>query len=447
MPTPTGDRFLERDDILSWGRVVRQPQHVARPSFLDELPSLVAEPGWNSKLAVGLRRSYGDSCLNSAGALLDATSLNRVMVFDPKSGRLQAEAGLSLSDLLRLVVPQGWFLPTTPGTRFVTLGGAVANDVHGKNHHGAGTFGTSVVGLGLLRSDGRRLKLTAEIEPELFCATIGGLGLTGVIEWVEFQLAPIRSAILDVEIVPYGSLDEFWLVAEDSVGRFEHTVAWIDCLSTGASAGRGIFTRANWAEDGQLYAHDDRKFKSLPFDFPSFALNELSVAAFNELYYRVHRRKQGKVRQHYSAFFYPLDAIHNWNRLYGSRGMLQYQCAIPWGNERACMRALLDDIARSGQASFLAVLKTFGERPSPGMLSFPRPGPTLALDFPNRGPETLAVMSRLDDIVCEAGGALYPAKDGRMPADMFKLAYPRWEEFAAHKDPQMSSDFWRRVAG
>jgi FAD/FMN-containing dehydrogenase len=446
MPTSTGDRFLERDDILSWGRVVRQPQHVARPSFLDELPSLVAEAGWNSKLAVGLRRSYGDSCLNSAGALLDATSLNRVMVFDPKSGRLQAEAGLSLSDLLRLVVPQGWFLPTTPGTRFVTLGGAVANDVHGKNHHGAGTFGASVVGLGLLRSDGRRMKLTPKIEPELFGATIGGLGLTGVIEWVEFQLGPIRSASLDVEIVPYGSLDEFWSVAEDSVSRFEHTVAWIDCLSTGASAGRGIFTRANWAEDGQLYAHDDRNFKSLPFDFPSFALNGLSVAAFNELYYRVHRRKQGKVRQHYSAFFYPLDAIHNWNRLYGSRGMLQYQCAIPWGHERACMRALLNEIARSGQASFLAVLKTFGDRQSPGMLSFPRPGATLALDFPNRGPETLAVMSRLDDIVREAGGALYPAKDGRMPADMFKFAYPRWEEFASHKDPQMSSDFWRRVA-
>jgi FAD/FMN-containing dehydrogenase len=445
--TPTSDRFLERAEILSWGRVVRQPQYVARASFRDELPSLVAEPGWNSKLAIGLRRSYGDSCLNSAGALLDATGLNRVIAFDPPSGRLRAEAGLSLSDLLRVVVPHGWFLPTTPGTRFVTLGGAVANDVHGKNHHGAGTFGASVTGLGLLRIDGRRLKLTREIEPELFCATIGGLGLTGVIEWVELQLVPIRSAFLDVEIVPYGSLDEFWSVAEASVGGFEHTVAWVDCLSTGASAGRGVFTRANWAEDGQLDLHDDRTFKSLPFDFPGFALNGLSVAAFNEFYYRVNRRKQGKVRQHYSAFFYPLDAILNWNRLYGSRGMLQYQCAIPWGNERVCMRALLDEIARSGQASFLAILKTFGDRPSPGMLSFPRPGATLALDFPNRGPETLAVMSRLDDVVREAGGALYPAKDGRMPADMFKLAYPRWEEFAAHKDPQMSSDFWRRVSG
>jgi FAD/FMN-containing dehydrogenase len=445
--SPTEERFLERADILSWGRVIRRPQRVARPSFRDELPGLISDPEWKSKLAIGLRRSYGDSCLNSAGALLDATSLDRVIAFDPHSGRLQAEAGISLSDLLRLVVPHGWFLPTTPGTRFVTLGGAVANDVHGKNHHGAGTFGASVTGLGLMRSDGRRLKLTPELEPELFCATIGGLGLTGVIEWVEFQLAPIRSANLDVEIVPYGSLDDFWSVAEESVGRFEHTVAWIDCLSRGASAGRGVFNRANWAEDGQLHVHDDRTFRSLPFEFPSFALNRSSVGGFNEFYYRLHRLKQGKVRQHYSTFFYPLDAIHNWNRLYGSLGMLQYQCAIPWGNERACMRALLDEIARSGQASFLAVIKTFGDRPSPGMLSFPRPGATLALDFPNRGPETLAVMGRLDDIVREAGGALYPAKDGRIPADMFKLAYPGWEAFAAHKDPQMSSDFWRRMEG
>jgi FAD/FMN-containing dehydrogenase len=169
------------------------------------------------------------------------------------------------------------------------------------------------------------------------------------------------------------------------------------------------------------------------------------VRAFNEFYYDVHRMKAKRALQHYSSFFYPLDAIHNWNRLYGSRGMLQYQCVIPWGDERAVMRVLLDEIARSGQASFLAVLKTFGDRPSPGLLSFPRPGATLALDFPNRGESTLALMGRLDAIVREAGGALYPAKDGRMSADMFKRSYPRWETLAALKDPMMNSDFWRRV--
>ena len=437
--------YLKRDDVLSWGRVVRQPQFVARPHFRDELPELISEPGWASKLAIGLRRSYGDSCLNGGGALIDTTGLDRFIAFDPKSGRLKAEAGISLSSLLRVIVPHGWFLPTTPGTRFVTLGGAVANDVHGKNHHRAGTFGANVAGLGLLRSDGRRLTLTDQIEPELFCATIAGLGLTGVMEWVELQLVPIRSAYLDVEILPYASLDDFWSLAEASVGQYEHTVAWIDCMSRGARAGRGVFTRANWAEDGRLDVNEDRVVKTLPFELPTFPLKRLSAAAFNEFYYSVHRLKKKKLRRHHSVYFYPLDAIANWNRFYGSPGMLQYQCVIPMGNERAGMRALLDEIARSEQASFLAVIKTFGDRPSPGMLSFPRAGATLALDFPNRGEETLTLMGRLDEIVRGAGGALYPAKDGRMPAAMFRSAYPRWEAFAAHKDPHISSDFWRRV--
>lgn len=438
-------QFVERADLLSWGRVVRERQFVARAQFRDELARIIAEPGWNSKLAIGLRRSYGDSCLNSAGAVIDATGLDRFIAFDAETGRLRAEAGLSLSNLLRLVVPQGWFLPTTPGTRFVTLAGAVANDVHGKNHHRAGAFGCSIRALGLLRSDGRRLTLSPECEPELFAATIGGLGLTGVIEWVELQLAPIGSSYLDVEIVPYENLDAFWSHAADSVGSHEHTVAWIDCLTRGAREGRGVFTRANWADDGRLDVHDDHTLKNAPFDFPRFALSKFSVTVFNEVYYQIRRLTRKCSRQHYSSYFYPLDSVQNWNRIYGARGMLQYQCVIPWGNERNAMRLLLDQISQSGQASFLAVLKTFGNRASPGMLSFPRPGATLALDFPFRGSETLLLMDRLDSVVREAGGALYPAKDGRMPADMFKRAYPRWEAFAAQKDPAMSSNFWRRM--
>jgi FAD/FMN-containing dehydrogenase len=446
MTQPLGERFVERADVLSWGRVVRQPQRVAKPFFRDELPQLIADPRWESKLAIGLRRSYGDSCLNSAGAVIDTTGLKRFIAFDRQSGRLRAEAGASLSNVLQLVVPHGWFLPTTPGTRFVTLGGAVANDVHGKNHHRAGAFGASILAIGLQRSDGRRMTLTPKLEADLFSATIGGLGLTGVIEWVELQLVPIRSAYLDVEIVPYDNLDAFWALAQESVAKFEHTVAWVDCLSRGTRQGRGIFTRANWADDGDFAVHDDRTFKSVPVDFPSIALNKLTVTAFNELYYNGHRRKPKKNRQHYSKYFYPLDSVLNWNRFYGSRGMLQYQCAIPSGDQRVVMRALLEEIARSGEASFLAVLKTFGDLPSPGMLSFPRPGATLALDFPNRGEETLTLMGRLDAIVSKAHGALYPAKDGRIPADMFKRSFPRWEAFAAQKDPQMNSDFWRRVA-
>jgi FAD/FMN-containing dehydrogenase len=442
-PEPVRPRFVDRGDIVSWGRVDRRPQHWARAHFRDEIIDLLADPTWPEKLAVGLRRSYGDTCLNSAGALIETTGLDRLIAFDPGAGRLRAEAGVTLSDALKIIVPHGWFLPTTPGTRFVTLGGAVANDVHGKNHHSAGAFGSSVIALGLLRTDGSRIAATASTEPDLFRATIGGLGLTGVIEWVEFALAPIRSAVLDVEIIPFGSLEAFWPLASESVGSHEHTVAWIDCATSG---GRGVFSRANWAASGGLAVHHDRSLRAVPFDFPGFALNRLSIGAFNELNYRLSGMKAARQTQGYETYFYPLDSIRNWNRLYGARGMRQYQCVIPPGEERAALPALLAEIARAGQASFLAVLKTLGDKPSPGLLSFPRAGTTLALDFPNRGESTLALMSRLDAIVREAKGALYPAKDGRMPADMFRLSFPAWEAFARLKDPGMNSDFWRRVS-
>lgn len=437
--------FVQRTDVLSWGRVVRQPQFVARPHFRDELPGLVGGTGYKSRLAVGLRRSYGDSCLNGAGALIDMRDLGRFILFDAGTGILRAEAGTDFSEILHLAVPKGWFLPVTPGTRFVTLGGALANDVHGKNHHRAGSIGRHIRAFGLLRSDGGRLTVSPGENASLFAATIGGLGLTGVIEWVELQLAKIGSAYLDVETVPYENLDGFWALAEDSAQRFEHTVAWIDCAARGANTGRGIFSRANWASDGVYDVHDDRTWKSVPLDAPGFALNRFTIAAFNAVYHRVNSAKAGWSRQHYRPFFYPLDAVLHWNRLYGRRGMLQYQCAIPRDNERDATRALLDVIVASGQGSFLAVLKTFGELTSPGLLSFPRPGATLALDFPNRGRATLELMARLDAIVKEAGGALYPAKDGRMTGELFRQSFPRWELFLKEKDPAMESDFWRRV--
>jgi L-gulonolactone oxidase len=435
-------RFAERGDILSWGRVDRRLQHWARPQFRDEVGELLRDPAWPNKLAIGLRRSYGDSCLNSGGGLIETTGLDRLIAFDPLSGRLRGEAGLSLSEALKLIVPRGWFLPTTPGTRFVTLGGAVANDVHGKNHHRAGSFGANVLALGLHRSDGGGVIVTPETHPDLFRATIGGLGLTGVIEWVEIALVPIASAFLDVEIASFENLEEFWFLAAESVATHEHTAAWIDCA---ASRARGVFTRANWAPSGGLAPHEDNSLCVIPFEFPGFALNRLTVGAFNEFYYRRHKMKAAKHKQDYQTYFYPLDSVRSWNRLYGVRGMRQYQCVIPSGEERVALPALLAEIARTGQASFLAVLKTFGDKPSPGLLSFPRPGTTLALDFSVRG-ETLSLMSRLDAIVREAKGALYPAKDGRMPADMFRLSFPHWETLARLKDPATSSDFWRRVS-
>jgi L-gulonolactone oxidase len=398
----------------------------------------------DTRLAVGLRRSYGDSCLNSEGVVIDTRGLDRFIAFDELTGILRAEAGVSLSQVLRLAVPRGWFLPTTPGTRFVTLGGALANDVHGKNHHRAGSFGCYVRCFGLVRTDGFRGTVTPDGDPSLFAATIGGLGLTGVIDWIEIQLERIPSAFLEVEIVPFGNLDEFWALADESATHFEHTVAWIDAISRGAHFGRGVFSRANWRSGGGLKVHSDREWKRLPLETPPFLLNRFSVGVFNTLYCMTN--KAGRCAQHYAAFFYPLDGIQHWNRLYGQRGMYQYQCVVPPDSAHQAVHSLLKEITRSGQASFLAVLKTFGERVSPGLLSFPRLGATLALDFPNRGDDTLQLMSRLDAIVKGAGGALYPAKDGRINVEMFRRSFPKWEEFVRYGDKGLSSDFWRRVA-
>ena len=426
--------------------MLRARHAVARPQWRDELPALIAEgvAGSRKLLAAGLRRSYGGSGLNPEGAVIDMTGLDRAIAFDTQTRRLRAEAGMSFDAALRLLVPRGFFLPVTPGTRFVTLGGAVANDVHGKNHHHAGTFGRWVRRLGLLRSDGSGVELGPDDSSGLFAATIGGLGLTGVINWVELEAIPIASAMMDVEIIPFGALDEFFSLTAESDAAFDYTVAWIDCLAAGGALGRGVFSRGRHAQSGPL-ATKPRTGRSLPFDLPGFALNRLSVKGFNALYYGNARRKAGRTTIPYEPFFYPLDAIANWNRMYGKRGFYQYQSVVPADAARDATREMLVAIAASGAGSFLAVLKTFGDIPSPGMLSFPRAGVTLALDFANRGAATLALMGRLDAIVLEAGGRLYPAKDGRIPAAVFRAGYPNWDEFARHVDPGFSSHFWRQV--
>jgi FAD/FMN-containing dehydrogenase len=439
--------FPASTDWTSWGRVIRQPHRIARPFWRDQIPQLIAEAGAEnlSVLPVGLGRSYGETCLNPEGGLIDMTGVDRLMTLDVESRTLRADAGASLDDILKVIVPKSLFLPVTPGTRFVTLGGAVANDIHGKNHHGAGTFGRWVRRLGLLRSDGATLELGPDDATGLFAATIGGLGLTGLITWVEIELIPIASAMMDVETVPFGGLDGFFSLAAESEDAFDYTVAWVDCLARGADFGRGIFTRARHAPTGLLTAGRGGG-PALPFDLPSFALNATSIRAFNALYAWNGRRKAGTARTHYQPYFYPLDAIQGWNRMYGKRGLYQYQSVVPAPVAREATRAMLEAISAAGQGSFLAVLKTFGDLPSPGLLSFPMAGTTLALDFPNRGAETLALMGRLDAIVREAGGRLYPAKDGRIPRDMFIATSPALDRFKPHIDPRFSSLFWRRVA-
>jgi len=440
-------QFTPSDRLMSWGRVMRARHLVASPRFLDDLPSLVAEAVRrdNKGLAVGLGRSYGDSGLNPNGAIIAMRGLDRLHAFDREQGVLRADAGLSLDALIGLAAPLGFFPAVVPGTRFVTLGGAVANDIHGKNHFSAGAFGRHVRRLSLRRTDGARIELGPEDETGLFAATLGGLGLTGVIEWVELALKKIPSGFIDAEDIVFGSLAEFFAIADESDATHEYTVAWIDCTSSGGALGRGIFSRGNMATEGGYPRNPAPGRLRVPVEFPRYALNALTLRAFNALYFAAKRASAGKRRAPYAPFFFPLDAIGDWNRLYGREGMYQYQCVIPPGVRVEAIGALLEAIARSGQGSFLAVLKTFGPLISPGMLSFPREGVTLALDFSNRGAETLALFDALDKIVHSAGGRLYPAKDGRISAAMFAAGYPNVPEFCKHLDPGLSSSFWRRV--
>jgi FAD/FMN-containing dehydrogenase len=437
--------FFSRSDVLPWGRIPRTDTRVARPWFRDELGALVADgsAASNHVLASGLRRSYGDSCINGDGATIDMTGLDRFVSFDRSTGLLVAEAGVSLAEILKVIIPAGYFLPVTPGTKFVTLGGAVANDVHGKNHHRAGTIGRWIRRLDVMRSDGAERSLFPEDTTGAFAATIGGLGLTGVITRVALRLLPVASSSMNVETIPFRDLSEFFALAAQSAATHDYTVAWVDCLARGCTLGRGIFTRARHGNDGQFQVRS-RRGPSVPLNAPGVLLNRLSLSVFNEIYYHL----TGRPRQatiSYDPFFYPLDAIGNWNRLYGRRGFYQYQSVVPPANAGPATAEMLRTIAGSGQGSFLAVLKTFGDIPSPGLLSFPMQGTTLALDFANHGPSTVALLDTLDAIVREAGGRLYPAKDGRLPPAMFQAGYPGLEQFKAHIDPGMSSTFWRRM--
>ncbi|MGB3809095.1 MAG: FAD-binding oxidoreductase [Parvibaculum sp.] len=402
-------------------------------------------------LPYGSGRSYGDSCLNDGGALLDARGLDKFISFDEEAGVLTCEAGVTLGSIIDLVLPKGWFLPVTPGTKFVTVGGAIANDVHGKNHHREGTFGQHVMAFELLGSDGGRRVCSVRENADLFAATIGGLGLTGFVTWATIGLKRAPSAFLVGQSIKFGNLDEFFSLSASSASTHEYNVAWIDCLGAGASLGRGIFMRANQANAEEVSARGGKARRHLPlmvpFTPPVSLVNRLTLKPFNWAYYnRQQARSVGKL-WHYGSFHYPLDAIGGWNRIYGPKGFLQYQCVVPAVDQRRVSEALLDEISRSGQGSFLVVFKTFGECASPGMMSFPMAGTTLALDFPILGPSTFALLDRLDAIVVEAGGRIYPAKDARMSAEAFRRGYPRLEEFQRFIDPRFSSSFERRVMG
>ncbi|MBW1668563.1 MAG: FAD-binding oxidoreductase [Deltaproteobacteria bacterium] len=429
--------------VSSWGRLSAEPHRVVElhdPFIVKDFLSHGPLPG----LAYGMGRSYGDVCLNPGGTLWVTTRLNHFMAFDDRAGRLVCEAGVLLRDIQRLAVPRGWMLPVTPGTQLVTVGGAIANDVHTKNHHVMGSFGDHVRNLTLIRTDGEVIRCGPNERSDWFAATVGGLGLTGVIIQAEIQLRRVAGPWLETEIVPYGNLDEFFRLADDSEADWEHTVSWIDCISGGG--GRGLFLRGNPTSPGNLPEPKGCNV-TVPFVPPFSLVNRLSLRLFNMAYYHAKKRRAGRAVRHYEPFFYPLDNVLEWNRMYGPKGFFQYQCVVPRKVGKIAIQTILKEISRSGDGSFLAVLKTLGNRQSIGMLSFPQPGVTLALDFPNKGTHTYKLLERLDAIVYEAKGRLYPAKDSRMPKQLFELGYPRLKEFLKYRDPGISSGFSRRVMG
>ena len=413
----------------SWGRYPRATQTVQTMRWRSDVPRF----GAAKVLPRGQGRSYGDSCLNDGGVLISTAGLDRFIFLDEAGGTLRCEAGVTFEAILDLIVPRGFFLPVVPGTKLVSVGGAIANDIHGKNHHRAGTFGRHVRALELLRSDGSR-RVLGPPDP-LFAATVGGLGLTGIVTWAEIQLIRVPGPCLRTEAIPFADLDAFLALTRESDGSWDYTVSWIDCLSP--KPGRGVFLRGAHAEGA---ARAPSRRLRVPLDFPAFVLNRHTVRAFNRLYRLATR--PGTRLSHYDPFFFPLDSVQGWNRIYGRPGFFQFQCVVP---EIGTIGSLLQKVARAGTGSFLSVLKTFGDLPSPGLLSFPRKGFTLALDFPNRGAATLALLDDLEREVRAAGGALYPAKDARMSRETFVHGSPRLDQFLPFLDPAFSSSFWRRV--
>ena len=424
--------------VSSWGRLSASPHEVVELANRESVAHDIAARG--PGIAYGMGRSYGDSCLNPDGVLWTTTGLDRFIAFDAETGRLTCESGVLLRDIQHLAIPRGWMLPVVPGTQLVTVGGAIANDVHGKNHHQTGTFGDHVLGLRLVRTDGEVIDCGPELRREWFAATVGGIGLTGLIVQAELQLRRTVGPWLEAETVAYVGLDEFFRLSDTSHPEWEHTVSWIDCTSTVEA--RGLFMRAKPASGVDRPLPADRRF-AMPLTPPFSLVNRLTLRPLNSLYYGLGRWRTGRHIVPYRPFLYPLDGILDWNRMYGPLGFFQYQCVVP---ERDAIREMLDAISRSGEGSVLAVLKTFGEQRPSGLLSFPMPGVTLALDFRNHA-RTTFLFERLDAIVAAAGGRLYLAKDARMKRPMFEATYPGLSAFAAYRDPGMSSAMSRRLMG
>ena len=376
-------------------------------------------------IARGMGRSYGDSSL--ADAVIDLTTLDYLLDFDHLTGRLRCSAGVTLHALLNIIVPRGWFIPVTPGTKYVTVGGAIASDVHGKNHHLSGSFSDYIQNFKLLIADGSIVTCSRNDNADLFYATCGGMGLTGIILEADLRLLSINSAYIHKTTYKTRSLMEL-LELFTIHHETTYSVAWLDCMQKGQSLGRSLLMLGEHAEFEKHHVSKHVPV-SIPFDMPGSLLNPLSISFFNWLYYSLAPANQNSKLVHLDPFFYPLDVLGEWHRLYGKRGFLQYQFVIPMDAGIEAIKAILEKIAESKLGSFLAVLKLFGKA-NRNLLSFPMEGYTLALDF-KIGRHTFELLDHLDDMVLDYGGRIYLTKDSRMSEKTFKHGYPLWEEFAA----------------
>jgi len=400
----------------------------ARELLSEDLAAIVG----GVPLTRGLGRSYGDSALPPPGApaVAGARLADRILAFAPESGRLRAEAGLALQTLVWRLLPRGWFPPVVPGTQFVTLGGMVAADVHGKNHHVAGTIGRHVEALRMQLASGDIVECSRAAHADLFRATLGGMGLTGHILEVELRLDRVPSPWIVQEAFRVGDIEAFLAALRESARDWPFTMGWIDCLARGRSLGRGVVMRGRWAEPAEAPAQAPTPLRrlSVPFRFPGFALNDWTVRAFNALYLRLHPRRIRRGVVHPEKFFFPLDAVRHWNRIYGRRGFTQYQCVLPEAERPGAVRRFLELATRQGGSSFLCVLKDCGAE-GEGLLSFPRPGVSVALDLPMR-PGLAAAVDRLAAATAAEGGRVYLAKDSLLTADRFRQLEPRLPAFA-----------------
>lgn len=440
--------------VTGWGRTAPTAARLLAPRTYEEAAAAVRGCGPRGAIARGLGRAYGDAAQNAGGAVLDMTGLDRIRTIDAEAGVVVCEAGVSLHRLMEVLLPLGWFVPVTPGTRYVTVGGAIGADIHGKNHHGSGSFTRHVRALDLLTADGTVRTLAPG--DELFDATAGGMGLTGVILSATVRLHRVETSLMSVDTERAADLDDLMARLTAMDHRYRYSVAWIDLLARGARTGRAVLTRGDHAPLDALPARTRRtplRFRPghlppAPRHFPAGLLNRASVTAFNELWYRRAPRHRTGELQRIPTFFHPLDGVPHWNRIYGGGGFVQYQFVVGYGQEEA-LRRIVRRISRRGCPSFLAVLKRFGEA-DPGWLSFPLPGWTLALDIPTGLPGLAGFLDELDEEVAGAGGRVYLAKDARVRPRTLAAMYPRLAEFRelrARLDPDavFTSDLSRRL--